>query len=117
LIGMKAAPSLRTRRLEVTVVAPDKTPFERTLGAEIGALFRALHESNGVQFRLGAQVERLLGASQVKAVALTSGEKSEADLVGVGVGVRPATTFLAGVSLHEDGGVIVDAHLCAADSL
>src|SRR5262245_49800249 len=44
-IGMEAAASLRTRGLEVTVIAPDKTPFERTLGAEIGALFRALHES------------------------------------------------------------------------
>jgi NADPH-dependent 2,4-dienoyl-CoA reductase/sulfur reductase-like enzyme/nitrite reductase/ring-hydroxylating ferredoxin subunit len=116
-IGMEAAASLRTRGLEVTVVAPDKMPFERTLGAEIGALFRTIHESNGVQFKLGTQVERLVGDDQVEAVALKTGERIEADLVVVGVGVRPATTFLAGVSLHEDGGVIVDAHLRAADAL
>jgi apoptosis-inducing factor 3 len=116
-IGMEAAFSLRTRGLEVTVVAPERTPFERTLGAEIGALFQKIHESNGVQFRLGARVRRIIGANQVEAVALETGDKIEADLVVVGVGVRPATDLLAGVTLHEDGGVIVDSHLRAADSL
>src|SRR5581483_2935274 len=116
-IGMEAAASLRTRGLAVTVVAPEKTPFEHTLGAEIGALFREIHESNGVEFRLGAKVERLVGDEEVEAVALETGERIAADLVVVGVGVRPATEFLAGVTLHQDGGVIVDAHLRAADSL
>jgi NADPH-dependent 2,4-dienoyl-CoA reductase/sulfur reductase-like enzyme len=116
-IGMEAAFSLRTRGLEVTVVAPDRTPFERTLGAEIGALFQKIHESNGVQFRLGAKVKRIVGDHQVEAVALAGGEKIEADMVLVGVGVRPATDFLAGVTLGEDGGVMVDSHLRAADSL
>ena len=116
-IGMEAAFSLRTRGLEVTVVAPEKIPFERTLGAEIGALFQKIHESNGVQFRLGAKVGRIVGSHQVEAVEIETGEKIEADLVVAGVGVRPATDFLEGVTLHEDGGVIVDSHLCAADSL
>ncbi len=116
-IGMEAAFSLRTRGLEVAVVAPEKTPFERALGAEIGALFQKVHESNGVQFSLGAKVERIVGAGQVEAVALEGGEKIEADLVVVGVGVRPATDFLEGVALGDDGGVIVDERLCAADSL
>ncbi len=116
-IGMEAAFSLRTRGLEVTVVGPERTPFERTLGAEIGALFQKIHESNGVQFRLGAKAERIAGAGQVEAVALEGGEKIAADLVVAGVGVRPATDFLEGVALGEDGGVIVDAHLRAADSL
>jgi len=38
-IGMEAAASLKSRGCEVTIVAPDKVPFERILGAEIGKLF------------------------------------------------------------------------------
>src|SRR4029078_11923432 len=57
-IGMEAAYSLRERGLEVTVVAPSLEPFEATLGAEIGALFRREHESHGVLFNLGSIVYR-----------------------------------------------------------
>src|SRR5690606_1013209 len=48
---------------------------------------------------------------------LDGGERLEADLVVIGVGVRPATEFLDGVSLGEDGGIIVDEHMRAADAL
>ena len=122
-IGMEAASSLKTRGLEVTVVAPDKKPFEKTLGGEIGALFQKIHEDNGVQFRLGAKVARISGNGKVEAVELEAGEKPEkpekidADLVVVGVGVKPATEFLVGVNLHKDGGVVVDEHLRAAAEL
>jgi NADPH-dependent 2,4-dienoyl-CoA reductase/sulfur reductase-like enzyme len=116
-IGMEAAASLKTRGLEVTVVAPDQTPFEKTLGVEIGALFQKIHEDNGVRFRLGAKVARISGNGKVEAVEIESGEKIDADLVVAGVGVKPATDFLAGVNLHKDGGVMVDDYLRAADGL
>jgi NADPH-dependent 2,4-dienoyl-CoA reductase/sulfur reductase-like enzyme len=116
-IGMEAAASLKTRGLEVTVVAPDQMPFEKTLGAEIGALFQKIHEDNGVQFRLGAKVARITGNGKVAAVELEAGEKLDADLVVVGIGVKPATDFLVGVNLHKDGGVMVDERLRAADGL
>ena len=119
-IGMEAAASLKIRGLEVTVVAPDKTPFEKTLGGEIGALFQKIHEDNGVQFRLGAKVARITGNGKVEAVELEAGERPEeidADLVVAGVGVKPAMDFLVGVNLHKDGGVVVDEHLRAAADL
>jgi NADPH-dependent 2,4-dienoyl-CoA reductase/sulfur reductase-like enzyme len=122
-IGMEAAASLKARGIEVTVVAPEKTPFEKTLGDEIGALFQKIHEANGVQFRLGAKVSRIIGNGKVEAVEFEAGEKHkktesiDADLVVVGVGVKPATDFLVGVHLHKDGGVVVDEHLRAAADL
>lgn len=116
-IGMETAFSLTERKLSVTVVAPDKIPFERTLGAEIGALFRQLHESHGVTFKLGANVARFEGKENVHAVVLDTGERIETDLVLVGVGVKPATGFLEGISLDKDGSVIVDENLRAAESL
>lgn len=116
-IGMEAAFSLRERGLEVTVVAPSREPFEATLGAEIGALFRRLHESHGVQFKLGSIVYRFEGSHNVEAVVLDSGERIETDMVVVGVGVRPATHFLEGVELDEAGAVVVDSRMRAADGV
>jgi NADPH-dependent 2,4-dienoyl-CoA reductase/sulfur reductase-like enzyme/nitrite reductase/ring-hydroxylating ferredoxin subunit len=116
-IGMEAAYSLAERGLEVTVVAPSGEPFERTLGAEIGALFRRLHESHNVRFKLGSIVYRFEGSTHVQAVVLESGERIETDMVVAGVGVHPATGFLNGVRLDDNGGVLVDARLRAAEDL
>ena len=116
-IGMEAAYSLRERGLEVTVVAPSQEPFEATLGAEIGALFRRLHESHGIRFKLGSIVYRFEGSHNVEAVVLDNGERIETDMVVVGVGVRPVTHFLEGVELDEAGAVVVDSRMCAGDGI
>ena len=116
-IGMEAASSLCERGLDVTVVAPSSEPFELTLGLEVGALFRRLHESHGVRFKLGSIVYGFEGSHKVEAVVLENGERIETDMVVVGVGVRPATSFLEGVTLDEDGGMVVDSRLRAADGL
>lgn len=116
-IGMEAAYSLRERGLEVTVIAPSQEPFEATLGAEVGALFRRLHESHGIRFKLGNIVYRFEGNHNVEAVTLDNGDEIETDMVVVGVGVRPATQFLDGVELDQAGAVVVDLRLRAADGL
>ncbi len=116
-IGMEAAYSLRERGLDVTVVAPSQEPFETTLGADIGALFRREHESHGVRFKLGNIVYRFEGSHKVEAVTLDSGERIETDMVVVGAGVRPVTQFLEGVELDHVGAVVVDSRLRAADGL
>lgn len=117
-IGMETASSLKTRGCDVTVVAPDKVPFEKILGAEIGGLFQKIHERKSVKFRLGAQVKNFEGAGgRVEAVLLENGERLEADFVVVGVGVTPATDFLEGARLHKDGGVIADEFLRIAEDV
>ncbi len=116
-IGMETAASLKARGCEVTVVAPDEVPFQKILGAEIGKLYKDVHERKGVRFRLGVHVERFEGGKRVEAVVLDDGERLEADFVVVGIGVKPATDFLQGVELHEDGGVITNEYLEIGDSL
>jgi NADPH-dependent 2,4-dienoyl-CoA reductase/sulfur reductase-like enzyme/nitrite reductase/ring-hydroxylating ferredoxin subunit len=116
-IGMEVASSLTARACDVTVVAPDVVPFEKILGAKIGKLFRDLHEENGVKFKLGVSVAGFSGGERVNAVELENDERLDADLVVVGVGVRPATKFLEGITLHQDGGVMVDEYLRAADGV
>lgn len=110
-IGMEAAASLRQRGKSVTVIAPDRVPFEKVFGREIGEMFRRVHESHSIAFRLGDNVKGFTGNEKVEGVQLASGETIAADLVVVGIGVRPATGFLTGVELHKDGGVIADKNL------
>lgn len=116
-IGMEVASSLTARGCAVTVVAPDDVPFKKTLGREIGKLFQEVHEEHGVRFKLGSTVSGFTGTPRVTSVLLENGERLEADLVVVGIGVKPATRFFDGVALHQDGGVIVDEYLCAADGV
>jgi NADPH-dependent 2,4-dienoyl-CoA reductase/sulfur reductase-like enzyme/nitrite reductase/ring-hydroxylating ferredoxin subunit len=116
-IGMETAYSLSQRKLSVTVIAPDSVPFETTLGEEVGRLFQTLHEQNGVTFRLGATVRGFEGSGAVESVVLEDGEQIQADLVVVGVGVKPATGFLKGIELLSDGSLKVDQHFRVGDGI
>ncbi len=106
-IGLEVAASLRTRGLEVHVVGPDPRPLERVLGPELGDFVRGLHEEHGVVFHLGHKP----AAFEEGAVLLDDGSRLPADLVVVGVGVRPTLELAEKAGLTVDRGVVVDAHL------
>lgn len=116
-IGMEAAHSLRMRKLDVTVVAPETTPFQRVFGAEIGEALRLLHEKQGTKFRLGVGVAAMEGDGKVEQVLLADGGRLPADLVVIGIGVRPVTDYLRDVALEADGGLPVNAQFEAAEDL
>jgi apoptosis-inducing factor 3 len=106
-IGLEAAAALRARNLEVHVVAPEKRPMERILGPGMGDFVRALHEEHGVVFHL-EDSPVAIEAGQVK---LKSGGALEADLVVMGVGVRPRMALAEKAGLKLDRGVVTNALL------
>ncbi len=116
-IGTEVAACLAKRGLAVTIVAPESVPFERILGREIGSMFQALHQANGIRLLMAAQVVRFEGDGKVQRVVLNNGQTQDADLVVVGIGVKPATEFVRGLKLNADGSVTADKHLLAAADL
>ena len=106
-IGLEAAASLRARNIEVHVVGLEQRPMERVLGPEMGDFVRALHEEHGVIFHLGDTVTAIDG----KRATLKSGGAIEADIVVVGVGVRPRLALAEKAGLAIDRGVIVDIYM------
>jgi NADPH-dependent 2,4-dienoyl-CoA reductase/sulfur reductase-like enzyme/nitrite reductase/ring-hydroxylating ferredoxin subunit len=106
-IGLEVAASLRTRGIDVDVVAPERVPLERVMGAEVGRFIQALHESKGVAFHLGQTVARVEG----RRVTLSGGDTVEADFLVFGVGVRPATALADQAGLAQDKGILVNEYL------
>ena len=106
-IGLEVAAALRQRGLAVAVVAPETVPFEKVLGPELGQYIKALHESRGVEFHLGAGIERIMA----KGVHLSNGADLAADLIVVGVGVRPLTALAESAGAALDRGVVVNDRL------
>jgi 3-phenylpropionate/trans-cinnamate dioxygenase ferredoxin reductase subunit len=106
-IGSEFAASARQRGLEVTVVDPLELPNERIFGAEIGAFYRDVHTSHGVEMVLGEGVEAILGDTAVKAVRTAGGREIACDFVVVGIGVTPRTQLAAAAGLAVDNGILV----------
>ncbi|KAM0790878.1 hypothetical protein ACM66B_004718 [Microbotryomycetes sp. NB124-2] len=115
-IGMEVA-FAAAARANVSVVGMEDAPFQAILGAPIGNGIRKAHEEKGTKFYLPASLSSFEPKSDspndVGAVLLKDGTKIPADLVVLGVGVKPATSVLSnsGVPLENDNSVKTDEFL------
>ncbi|MGE5563393.1 MAG: FAD-dependent oxidoreductase [Bacillota bacterium] len=106
-IALEAAAALRQRQVEVDIVSVEEVPLDRVFGRELGAQLQLLHERNGVRFHLSSVVAGFDG----EAVTLAAGERVPADLVLVGIGVRPRTAIAESAGAVVENGVVVDDFL------
>jgi NAD(P)H-dependent nitrite reductase large subunit/NAD(P)H-dependent nitrite reductase small subunit len=115
LLGLEAAHGLNLRGMKVTVVHLLDTLMERQLDAPAGALLKAALEKRGIDFRMGAKTQELLGEGRVSAVKFADGEVLATDLVVMAVGVRPNIDLARRAGLACDRGILVDDTLQTFD--
>lgn len=105
-IGLEAAAALREHGIGVDVVAP-ASPLAKVLGPEVAEFLERLHEKHGVVLHIGEGVASISEST----VRLESGDELPADLVVVGIGVRPATGLAERAGLRVERGIVVDERL------
>jgi NADPH-dependent 2,4-dienoyl-CoA reductase/sulfur reductase-like enzyme len=106
-IGLEVAAALRSRGIEVHVVAPERRPLERVLGREMGQFVQSLHEERGVVFHLNETAVSIAG----KQMVLKGGGILEGDFVIAGIGVRPRIDLAAKAGIAIERGVVVNSRL------
>jgi NADPH-dependent 2,4-dienoyl-CoA reductase/sulfur reductase-like enzyme/nitrite reductase/ring-hydroxylating ferredoxin subunit len=106
-IGLEVAAALRSRGLEVHIVALEARPLERILGPDMGQFVQSLHEEQGVIFHLDETAVSIAG----NVMTLRSGSSLEGDLFVAGIGVRPRIDLALRAGLLVERGVAVNAYL------
>jgi nitrite reductase (NADH) large subunit len=115
LLGLEAAHGLSLRGMHVTVVHLLDTLMERQLDAQAGALLKAALEKRGIEFRMRAKTQAILGSEAVTGVRFDGGEEIPASLVVMAVGVRPNVELARQARLACDRGILVDDTLQTFD--
>ncbi|KOV62833.1 NAD(P)/FAD-dependent oxidoreductase [Streptomyces sp. MMG1121] len=107
-IGAETASSCAGLGHAVTVVEAAALPLVPQLGPDMAAVCAALHRRGGVELLTGTGVAGLRGTGAVTGVALSDGRTLPADIVIVGIGATPHTSWLAGSTIALHDGVLCD---------
>lgn len=111
-IGMELAAAASSYGNRVALLGLEEVPLSGAIGPDLGRFFRALHEGNGVRFRLPASAREITGqAGKVTGVLTDSGEHLPADIVVIAVGVVPDTALAGAAGLALRNGILTDASL------
>jgi len=112
-IGLEVAEGLLERGLRVTVVERLDAPMGAVLDADMAGDVAGAMRAAGIDLRLGTAVTGFtLDGGRVAAVETAAGAV-EADIVVIGLGVRPNADLAraAGIGVGESGGITVDDHM------
>jgi NADPH-dependent 2,4-dienoyl-CoA reductase/sulfur reductase-like enzyme len=113
-IGLEIAEACRVRGLHVTVVDRSATPVG-TFDPDVGSTIAEAVRAEGIELVLSDGVAAIeVGPDgRARAVVTASGRELPADLVVLGLGVRPDVRLAreAGIPLGISGGVAVDARM------
>jgi NADPH-dependent 2,4-dienoyl-CoA reductase/sulfur reductase-like enzyme len=108
-IGQEVAATARGLGAEVTALEAAPAPLAAILGERLGGWFAGLHAEEGVEVVCGTPLARFYGDGRVEEAELGDGRRLACDAVVMGVGVLPATAWLAGSGLAAERAVAVDA--------
>jgi 3-phenylpropionate/trans-cinnamate dioxygenase ferredoxin reductase subunit len=109
-IGLEAAAVLAKQGLDVTVLEMQSRVLARVTSTTMSDYMESLHREHGVKILTSTKVLSLEGEGSVEAVMCEDGRRLPADLVIVGIGVRPNIDLAVKANLAIDNGIVVDNH-------
>jgi 3-phenylpropionate/trans-cinnamate dioxygenase ferredoxin reductase subunit len=110
-IGSEVAAAARQMGAAVVLIERGRLPLERVLGPEVGAVYRDLHISLGVELLPGTGIEAIAGARSVEEVRTSTGRSIACDIVVIGVGAAPRVELAAAAGIVVEDGIAVDERL------
>lgn len=116
-LGLEIAENLVRRELSVTIVEAG-SQLMPPLDRDMATFVRNHLEINGVEVLMDTSVDSIQPhREQGLSVALSSGDRRQADLLLIAIGVRPAASLAAdaGLEMGELGGIRVDEYLRTSD--
>lgn len=108
-IGLEAAAALTKYGKRVVLLEAQDRVLARVAGTPLSRFFEAEHRAHGVEVRLDAQVDCILGDGRVRGVRMAGGEEIACEMVIVGIGIVPAVEPLVAAGAAGENGVEVDA--------
>lgn len=113
-IGGELASTLAKEGRSVSLIDLAAKPLIR-FGEAVSNTYEELHRDAGISLHLGSAVVDVVDHDGSRALLLADGTKVPADLIIVGIGVRPSTQWLEGSGLTLENGIVCDSRLSAAD--
>ncbi|KAK4477382.1 hypothetical protein RD792_016603 [Penstemon davidsonii] len=117
-IGMECAASLVINKLNATMVFPEAHCMGRLFTTKIASYYEEFYQSKGVKFIKGTVLTSFDFNSdgKVTAVNLKDGSKLSADMVVIGIGIRPNTSLFEGQLTMEKGGIKVNGKMQSSNT-
>jgi 3-phenylpropionate/trans-cinnamate dioxygenase ferredoxin reductase subunit len=114
-IGLEVAASLRHLGMQVTVLEALDRVLKRVTSEPLSRFFSRIHGEEGTIIRTGAGVEAIVGEDVVRGVQVSATEVLDADIVIIGIGVRPNTELAEEAGLEIADGIVVDEFARTSD--
>jgi NADPH-dependent 2,4-dienoyl-CoA reductase/sulfur reductase-like enzyme len=115
-IGGEFASTLVKAGRTVSLIDLAAKPLGR-FGEPVADAYAALHRDAGVGLFLGSGAVDVAEEDRRRSLVLDDGTRVPADVIVVGVGVRPSIDWLRDSGLTFDNGILADATLQAADNV
>jgi len=109
-IGLEVAAVLNKLGMQVTVLEMLERVMQRVTAPEVSEFYTRVHREEGVDIRCGTAVTGFEGDGKVQRVLCADGERLDAALVVIGIGIVPNLELARDAGLKTDNGIVVDEH-------
>ncbi len=115
-IGLEFAATAAAQGRNVEVFELADRPMARSVTAETSAFFAVAHKAFGVKLNFERSITAIKGrGGKVAEVAVTDGRILPADMVLVGIGLKPSDELARAAGLDAPNGIKVDEGLATTD--